>query len=132
MNGKAVQANYDEESGILRVELKFTAKGKVNPFTAKGKSVTVRRNKAQTVKRAKAIKISKNKGKVTYKKVKVGNTKINKKYGKKITVNKKTGNITVKKGLKKGTYKVRIKAVAAGDKTYDSSVKSVTVTLKVK
>lgn len=79
------------------------------------------------------IRISNAKGKVTYRKVKVGSAKINKKYGKKIVVNKKNGKITLKKGLKKGTYKVRIKAQAAGDATYEkSSVKNVTVTIKVK
>ena len=36
------------------------------------------------------------------------------------------------KGLKKGTYKVVMKVQAAGDKTYDPAVKTVTVTLKVK
>lgn len=136
VNGKAAEVYYVEEDKYFNVSVPFTAKGKVNPFTAKGKSVTVNysrlKNRAQTVKRAKAVKISNAKGEVTYKKVRVGSAKINRKYGKKITVSKKSGKITVKKGLKKGTYKIRVSVRAAGDKTYDLAVKTVTVTLKVK
>ena len=40
---------------------------------------------------------------------------------KKIKINKKTGKITVKKGLKKGTYKVKVKIKAAGNKNFKSS-----------
>ena len=34
---------------------------------------------------------------------------------KKLTVNKKNGKITIKKGTKKGTYKIKVKITAAGD-----------------
>ena len=51
---------------------------------------------------------------------------------KKITINKKTGRITLKKGLKKGTYKVRVKVSAAGNDYYKPAVKYATVTVKVK
>ncbi len=52
---------------------------------------------------------------------------------KKITINKKTGKVTVKKGLKKGTYKVSIKVKAAGNKNYKASkVIKVTFSIKVK
>ena len=71
---------------------------------------------------------SKAQGKVTYKKVSV----IKKKFAKKITVNKKTGKITVKKGLKKGTYKLKIKVTAAGTTAYKAGSKTVTVKIKVK
>ena len=63
-------------------------------------------------------------GSLTFKKVK-GN--------KKIKVNKKTGKITIKKGLKKGTYKVKMKIRAKGNKNYKaSSYKTVTFKIKVK
>lgn len=97
-----------------------------NTLTAKGKTVTLKvknvKKKAQTIAQKKAFSVSKAKGKVTYKKSK-GN--------KKITVSK-AGKVTVKKGLKKGTYKVKVKVTAAGNKTYKSSTKTVTVTVKVK
>ncbi len=98
-----------------------------NPLTVKAKKPTIKfaklKKKNQTVARKNAITVSKAKGTVTYTKVS-GN--------KKITVNKKTGKITVKKGLKKGTYKVKIKVTAAGNDTYKKASKTVTVTIKVK
>ena len=54
-----------------------------------------------------------------------------KSFKKKFTVNKTTGNVTVKKGLKKGTYKVKIKVTAAGNDNYKEAIKPVTVTIKV-
>ena len=52
---------------------------------------------------------------------------------KKITINKTTGKITVKKKLKKGTYKIGVKVLATGNDTFrDSGWKTVTITIKVK
>ena len=45
------------------------------------------------------------------------------------TVNKTNGKITVKKGLKKGTYKVKIKVSAAAVTNYNAA--SATKTIKV-
>ena len=93
----------------------------------KAKTVTVKykqlKKKTQTVKRSKAISISGAKGTVTYVKAS-GN--------KKISVNKKTGKITVRKKLKKGTYKLKVKVKAAGNSRYKSVTKKVTVKIKVK
>ncbi len=103
-----------------------TAKYK-NPLTAKAKNPTVKysklKKKNQTIALKNAMTVSKAQGTVTYKKSN-GN--------KKITINKKTGKITVKKGLKKGTYKVKIKVTATGNATYKSGSKTVTITIKVK
>lgn len=49
-----------------------------------------------------------------------------------ITVNSKTGKIYVKKGLKKGTYRVKIQIKAAARGYYNARSKTVTVTVKVK
>ena len=104
-----------------------------NPMKVRGKTVTIRyrklKKKSRIVKAAKAYKFS-NKGKGTriYKKVSVNR----KKYAKKFKVNRKTGKITVKKGIKKGTYKVKIKITAAGNDTYQESSKTVTVRIRVK
>lgn len=49
-----------------------------------------------------------------------------------ITVNSKTGKIYVKKGLKKGTYRVKIQIKAAARGYYNTGSKTVTVTVKVK
>ncbi|MBQ8077845.1 MAG: leucine-rich repeat protein [Eubacterium sp.] len=96
-----------------------------NTFTAKGKTKTLKyktlKKKNLTLKRADAITVSNAKGTVTYTKAS-GN--------KKIVVNKKTGKFTVKKGIKKGTYKVKVKVKAAG--TQKIKAKTVTVTVKIK
>lgn len=121
-----VHGNTSAESSTY-YELGFSYVKKANPLTVKGKTVKVKysklRKKTQTIARTKAITVSKNQGTVTYAKVK-GN--------KKITVDKKTGKIKVKKGLKKGTYKVKIKVTAAGNSWYKKATKTVTVKIKVK
>ena len=66
---------------------------------------------------------NKGKGKLSYRKIS-GN--------KKIVVNKKTGKVTIKKGLKAGNYKVKIKVIAAGNTTYKAGHKTVTVTIRVR
>ena len=45
---------------------------------------------------------------------------------------KKTGKLTLKKGLKKGTYKFKVKVKAAGNKYYNALTKTVKVTVRVK
>ena len=115
----------------------------------KGKTAAVKANKlkkkAQTVKRAKAITLSKAKGTltfvkgtVTYKKakaVKMSKKKL-KKYKKKLkskfVISKKTGKITVKKGLKKGVYKLKVTVKCSGDASYAPYTKKVTVKIKIK
>ena len=56
-----------------------------------------------------------------------------KNYNKYFEIDYNTGNVTVAKGLKKGTYKVRAGVSAYGNKTYaGSSWKKVTFTIIVK
>ena len=127
----AIGAYNDELLSAAKV-FKGEAAKKANPLTAKAKTVTVKykkvKKKNQMVKRSKAIKVSKAQGKVSYKLVSVKKAKF-KKYFK---VNAKNGNITVKKKIKKGTYKVKIKVTAAGNAGFRSGSKTVTVTVKVK
>ena len=80
------------------------------------------KKKAQKIARTKVVTIRNSKGTVTYKK-KSGN--------KKITVNSKTGKITVKKGLKKGSYKIKYKVIAAGTKYYKRGAKTVSVKINI-
>ena len=98
---------------------------KTNLLKAKGKTYIVKRKtvkrKSVTVKTSRIIKFTnKGKGTRTYKKLS-GNGKI--------TVNKKTGKVTIKKGLKKGKYIVKIRITAKGDSRYKS--KSITVRSKI-
>ena len=98
-----------------------------NPLTIKAKTATVKysklKKKNQTLKRAAVIYMAKNQGKVTYVKAS-GN--------KKIVIAKATGKVTVKKGLKKGKYKVKVKVTAAGNNNYNKITKTTTFTVRVK
>ena len=67
--------------------------------------------------------VTKAKGKVTY-------TKIS--GSKKLTINQKTGVITVKKGTKKGTYKIKVKVTAKGNSSYKAKSKTVNIKIYVK
>ena len=92
-----------------------------NTVKVKAKAINANSKKNTSVKKAKAFSISKAQGKITFKQV----TK-----NKKIVVSK-TGNVTVKKGLKKGKiYKIKVKVTAAGNTKY--MAKTVPVTLKIK
>lgn len=42
------------------------------------------------------------------------------------------GKIAIKKGLKKGTYKIKVEATAKGNANYKSGSKTVTVKVAVK
>lgn len=80
------------------------------------------KKKTQTLAVSKVVTFSKKgQGTMTYSKVS-GN--------KQITINKKTGKVTIKKGLKKGTYKVKIKIKAGGNTNYKASAYK-TVTFKI-
>ncbi|MBQ3904871.1 MAG: leucine-rich repeat domain-containing protein [Eubacterium sp.] len=97
-----------------------------NTLYAKGKTVKVKKGtvkkKSVKIKRAKAITVKNAVGALSFKKAK-GNKKI---------MVAKNGKITVKKGLKKGTYKIKIKVTAAGSDEYKAAVKTVTVIIRVK
>ena len=105
-----------------------------NPLTAKGRKVTIKysklKKKAQVLKATKAIRFTrKGQGTMFYKLLSVNKKKF-KKYFK---INGKTGKITVKKGLKKGTYKVKARIRAAGNGNYNISAwKTVTFKIQVK
>lgn len=100
-----------------------------NTFKIKARTATVKfsavKNKNQKLGVTKVIKFTnKGQGAKTYVK-KSGN--------KKITIAKKTGKVTVKKGLKRGTYKVKVKVKAAGTANYKASAwKVVTFTVTVR
>ena len=106
---------------------------KNNSLTVKAKKPTVKysklKKKTQTIALKKWATVTKAKGKVSYK---LTSAKKGKKSFKKYFKIAKNGKITVKKGLKKGTYKAKIKVKAAGDATYKSKTVTVTVTIKVK
>ncbi|MBO4681129.1 MAG: leucine-rich repeat domain-containing protein [Clostridiales bacterium] len=99
-----------------------------NPMTAKGKTAKVKysklRKKTRTVAASKVLTLTKGTGPYLY--VKVSGKK-------KITINKTTGRVTVKKKLKRGTYKIKVRVMSTGNATYKASGwKTVTFKIKVK
>ena len=124
---KTTSTTYTKTYTCKVCKKKYTKKfdKKANTLKASGKTANVKYSKLkknnQTVSQSKAFNVSSAKGKVTYAKSS-GNGKI--------TVSS-AGKITVKKGLKKGTYKIKVKVKAAGNDTYKSATKTVTVTIKV-
>lgn len=87
-----------------------------NPLKVKGKTIKVKANKLKRktvkLKASKAFKVAKNvsKTKVSYKKTR-GASKI------KVASN---GKVTLKKGLKRGTYKVKVKAAQKAGAAYEA------------
>lgn len=102
-----------------------------NTLKAKGRTVKLKVSKleakAQSVKAGKAVKVSKARGKVTYRLAGVTKKKFRKCF--KVA---KGGKLTVKKGTPKGTYKLKVKVTAKGDANYKAGSKTVTVAVKVR
>lgn len=67
-----------------------------------------------------AIKVISSKGKVTFTK---------KSGSRRLKLNRKTGKITIRKGTKKGKYRIRVLVKAAGNSTYKKAQKTVTATI---
>ena len=114
-----------ENKSNTSVNSKTTVTKKTNTVkaVAKTKSVKASKTKKAAVKIKNAITVTKAKGKVTY-------TKIS--GSKKLTINQKTGVITVKKGTKKGTYKIKVKVTAKGNSSYKAKSKTVNIKIYVK
>ena len=110
---------------ITKTDIKINQPMTVTAKTTSKKPAVVKfvnlRNKNQVVAAKNAYTVSKSQGKVTYKKLS-GNGNI--------TV-ASNGNITVKKGLKKGIYAIKVRVTATGGAKYKSGYKDVTVYVKV-
>lgn len=94
-----------------------------NTLNVSGKTIKAKRNKTKSFAASKVFVFKdRGQGKITYSKAS-GNKKI------KVS---SSGKITVKKGLKKKTYKVKINVKAAGQSVNAATVKAVTIKVKVK
>lgn len=138
--GTDYTAKYTNNTKVGTATVTLTGKGKYggtkavtfkivkakNPMVVKTKAVTLKakdvKKKNQTIKQTAAFAVTKDQGKVTYKK-KSGDAKIT------IAAN---GAITVKKGLKKGKYKFVVNVTAAGNANYNKITKAATVNITVK
>ena len=108
----------------------------VNPLKTSPKKITIKykklKKKSQKLAVTKVITfLNKTNDEKTY--TLSSAKKKGKSFKKYFKINMTTGNVTVKKGLKKGTYKVKVKVKAAGNANYKASpIKPVTFTVKVK
>ena len=97
---------------------------KANPAVVKTAVKTVKykklKKKSLTVK---AVTVKKAKGKVSFSKVSGS---------KKISVNSSTGKLRIKKGTRKGTYRIKVKIRAEGNSEYMAKTITKTVKIKVK
>ena len=115
-------------------ELTFTITKAPNPLTLKPKTGTVKysklKKKAQTLAVTKVISFTKDaKDKKIY--ALSSAMKGKKSFKKYFRISKTTGKVTVRKGLKKGTYKVKVTVQAKGNGNYIASARK-TVTFKVR
>lgn len=127
--------------GTGTVKITISAASSSN-YNAASKTVTVKVNKAAPVIKVKTTSATvkytnlkkktqsvalgasvSSKGTLSYQKVS-GN--------KAVTVDKKSGRLSVRKGTKKGTYKVKVRIRAAAKGIYNAGSKDVTVTIRVK
>ena len=117
-------------AGSVTKSFTVTVAKAANPFIAKAKKATVKvkyskvKGKAQVL--ASNVAVKKAKGKVRYKNVSA------KAAAKKLKVNAKTGKVTVPKGTKKGTYRIKIKVTAPGWDSYKAGSKTVSYKVIVK
>ena len=129
-----IKAKGDRHKGTITKTFKIVKAA--NPLKVKGKTSTINyaalQKKTQTLAVTKVIQFTKQlKDKKTYL---LSSAKRNgKSYKKYFKINETTGRVAVKKGLKKGTYKITVKVKAAGNSNYKASgYKTVTFTIKVK
>lgn len=105
-----------------------------NSLSVKGRTAEISYSKlkksSRTLKVSKVIKFhNKGQGKKTFKLSSA--KKGNKSFRKYFRINSKTGSVTVKKGLKKGTYTVKVNVRAAGNSNYKAGTKTAAFRLKV-
>lgn len=116
----ASSSNYNAATKTVTVKVtKATPVIKVKTTSATVKYANLKK-KAQTA----ALGASVNsKGTLSYQKVSGSSV---------VTVNAKTGVLSVRKGAKKGTYKVTVRVKAAAKGNYNAGTRNVTVTIRVK
>lgn len=98
-----------------------------NTLFVKGKTATIKqsklKNKKATILRSKVLEVTNAQGKLSYQKV-AGDEKI--------TINHKNGNVTVRKGLNKGIYKIKVKVTASGNNNYKKKTQQLIFKVVVK
>ena len=110
----------------------YSIRKAANPLSVSCKTANVQykklKKKNQTVRAGKVMNVSNAKGKVTYKLSSVSKAK----YRKYFKLDPASGNMTVKKKLRKGTYTITAAVSASGDPNYEAGTAVVTFRIKVR
>ena len=128
------EVTVEVKAGGLRISgaAGYSIAKAANPVSVSGGSATVKykklKKRAQTVGASSVMSVSNAKGSVTYGLVSVSKAK----YRKYFSVDASSGNVNLRKKLRKGTYTVTVLVTAAGDKNHNAASRYVSFRIRVK
>lgn len=120
INAKATSTYKAATAKVLTIKIAKKAPTIKTKIGTKNLSYNALKKKAQIFTLGTSVN---SKGTLTYKKLSGSSA---------VSVNSKTGKLTVKKGLKKGTYRVKVQIKSAAKGNYTAGSRTVTVTVRVK
>lgn len=120
INAKATSTYKAATAKVLTIKIAKKAPTIKTKIGTKNLSYNALKKKAQVFTLGTSVN---SKGTLTYKKLSGSSA---------VSVNSKTGKLTVKKGLKKGTYRVKVQIKSAAKGNYNAGSRTVTVTVRVK
>lgn len=120
INAKATSTYKAATAKVLTIKIAKKAPTIKTKIGTKNLSYNTLKKRAQVFTLGTSIN---SKGTLTYKKLSGSSA---------VSVNSKTGKLTVKKGLKKGTYRVKVQIKSAAKGNYTAGSRTVTVTVRVK
>ena len=120
INAKATRTYKAATAKVLTIKIAKKAPTIKTKIGTKNLSYNALKKKAQVFTLGTSVN---SKGTLTYKKLSGSSA---------VSVNSKTGKLTVKKGLKKGTYRVKVQIRSAAKGNYTAGSRTVTVTVRVK
>lgn len=120
INAKATSTYKAATAKVLTIKIAKKAPTIKTKIGTKNLSYNALKKKAQVFTLGTSVN---SKGTLTYKKLSGSSA---------VSVNSKTGKLTVKKGLKKGTYRVKVQIKSAAKGNYTAGSRTVTVTVRVK
>lgn len=120
INAKATSTYKAATAKVLTIKIAKKAPTIKTKIGTKNLSYNALKKKSQVFTLGTSVN---SKGTLTYKKLSGSSA---------VSVNSKTGKLTVKKGLKKGTYRVKVQIKSAAKGNYTAGSRTVTVTVRVK
>lgn len=120
INAKATSTYKAATAKVLTIKIAKKAPTIKTKIGTKNLSYNTLKKRAQVFTLGTSVN---SKGTLTYKKLSGSRA---------VSVNSKTGKLTVKKGLKKGTYRVKVQIKSAAKGNYTAGSRTVTVTVRVK